>query len=138
MKRLLSTIVLSLSLLFFNIPSADAIFGIGDCSKASKSIKSIEKSVVSNIDYAEGLKIVRPKVDGAQGVKLYEKYSRISSDLKKIRGIASSNLKCFSVGTQTYINDNRYWSADYYVYLGPLMGRYVILTGPEYLPLKFK
>jgi hypothetical protein len=133
-------VILSLAILLNLLPisPSQAIFGIGDCSKVKKSITPIERSVISNIDYIRGLTIARPSVDGAQGVRLYDKHNKISSDLRRIRGIALTKIKCFPTATQAVINDNQYWTADYYVSLGRLSGRYWIISGGEYLPLKFK
>jgi hypothetical protein len=138
MKRLLTSVGITLSLVLLHTPSASAIFGIGDCSKVAKSIGAIEISVVSNIDYIKGLTTARPNVDGAQGVKLYEKHIKIGTDLKKIRALALTKTKCFPASTQAFIKANAYWSADYYIYLGRLMSRYYIRSGPDYIPLRFK
>ena len=138
MKRLLTIAGISLSLVLFHTPSASAVFGIGDCSKASKSIGTLERSVVSNIDYIRGLTIARPSVDGTQGVKLYEKYIKIDSDLKKIRQSGLTKKKCFPASTQAFLNVNEYWSVDYYVSLGTLEGRYYVMSYKNYIPLKFK
>lgn len=138
MKKLLTIAGLSLSLVLFHTPSASAVFGIGDCSKASKSIGALERSVVSNIDYIRGLTIARPSVDGTQGVKLYDKYIKIGTDLKKIRQLGLTKKKCFPASTQAFLNVNQYWSADYYVYLGTLEGRYYVISQANYLPLRFK
>ena len=138
MKKLLTIAVISLSLVLLHTPSSSAIFGIGDCSKASKSIGAIERSVISNIDYIRGLTTSRPSVDGAQGVKLYEKYIKIGTDLKRIRELGSDKKKCFPASTQAFLKVKQYWSADYYVYLLDLYGRYWISSGPDYIPLKFK
>ena len=138
MKRLLTIAGISLSLVLFHTPSASAVFGIGDCSKASKSIGTLERSVVSNINYIRGLTIARPSVDGTQGVKLYEKYIKIDSDLKKIRQSGLTKKKCFPASTQAFLNVNEYWSVDYYVSLGTLEGRYYVMSNKNYIPLKFK
>ena len=138
MKKLLTITVISLSLVLLHTPSASAIFGIGDCSKASKSIGALERSVVSNIDYIRGLAFARPSVDGTQGVKLYEKYIKIGTDLKKIRALGLNNKKCFPASTQAFLNLNDYWSANYYVYVQSLSGRYYVISGANYLPLRFK
>ena len=138
MKRLLTIAGISLSLVLFHTPSASAVFGIGDCSKASKSIGALERTVVSNIDYIKGLTFARPSVDGTQGVKLYEKYIKIDSDLKKIRQSGLTKKKCFPASTQAFLNVNQYWSADNYVYLGTLEGRYYVISYANYLPLRFK
>ena len=138
MKRLLTIAGISLSLVLFHTPSASAVFGIGDCSKASKSIGTLERSVVSNINYRRGLTIARPSVDGTQGVKLYEKYIKIDSDLKKIRQSGLTKKKCFPASTQAFLNVNEYWSVDYYVSLGTLEGRYYVMSNKNYIPLKFK
>ena len=138
MKRLLTIAGISLSLVLFHTPSASAVFGIGDCSKASKSIGALERSVVSNIDYIRGLAFARPSVDGTQGVKLYEKYIKIGTDLKKIRALGLTKKKCFPASTQAFLNVNEYWSVDYYVSLGTLEGRYYVMSNKNYIPLKFK
>jgi len=138
MKRLLMSAGISLSLVLFHTPSASAVFGIGDCSKASKSIGALERSVVSNIDYIKGLTFARPSVDGTQGVKLYDKYIKIGTDLKKIRALGLTKKKCFAPSTQAFLNLNEYWSANYYVYLGTLDGRYYVISYANYLPLRFK
>ena len=138
MKRLLTIAGLSLSLVLFHTPSASAVFGIGDCSKASKSIGALERTVVSNIDYIKGLTFARPSVDGTQGVKLYDKYIKIGTDLKKIRALGLTKKKCFPASTQAFLNVNEYWSVDYYVSLGTLEGRYYVMSNKNYIPLKFK
>jgi hypothetical protein len=138
MKRLLIVAGISLSLVLFHTPSAGAIFGIGDCSKASKSIGALERAVVSNIDYIRGLAFARPSVDGTQGVKLYEKYIKIGTDLGKIRKLGLAKKKCFAPSTQAFLNLNEYWSASYYVYVQSLSGRYYVISGANYLPLRFK
>ena len=137
-KRLQIIAGISLSLVLFHTPSASAVFGIGDCSKASKSIGALERSVVSNIDYIRGLAFARPSVDGTQGVKLYEKYIKIGTDLKKIRALGLNKKKCFPASTQAFLNLNDYWSANYYVSVQSLEGRYYVFTGANYLPLRFK
>lgn len=138
MKRLLIIAGLSLSLVTFHTPSASAIFGIGDCSKVSKSIKPIESRVLSSLTYINGLWIARPSVDSAQGVKLYERYLRVESDLKKIRSLALSKPKCFSTGEFARVNDVQYWSSNYYLYLGSLDQRYYVMSYKNYIPLTFK
>ena len=138
MKKLLTIAGLSLSLVLFHTPSASAVFGIGDCSKASKSIGALERSVVSNIDYIRGLAFARPSVDGAQGVKLYERYIKIGTDLRKIRQLGLTKKKCFAPSTQAFLNLNEYWSANYYVSVQSLEGRYYVFSGANYLPLRFK
>ena len=138
MKRLLTIAGISLSLVLFHTPSASAVFGIGDCSKASKSIGALERTVVSNIDYIKGLTFARPSVDGTQGVKLYDKYIKIGTDLKKIRALGLTKTKCFPASTQAFLNVNEYWSVDYYVSLGTLEGRYYVMSNKNYIPLKFK
>jgi hypothetical protein len=138
MKKLLTITVISLSFILLQTPSSSAIFGIGDCSKASKSIGAIERSVVSNIDYIRGLTFSRPSVDGTQGVKLYDKHIKIGTDLRRIRELGLDKKKCFPASTQAFLKVNQYWSADYYVYLQSLSGRYYILSGANYIPLKFK
>ena len=138
MKKLLTITVISLSLVLFQTPPASAIFGIGDCSKASKSIGALERSVVSNIDYIRGLAFARPSVDGSQGVKLYDKYIKIDTDLKKIRKLGLTKKKCFPASTQAFLNLNDYWSANYYVSVQSLEGRYYVFSGANYLPLRFK
>jgi len=138
MKKLLTIAVISLSLVLLHTPSSSAIFGIGDCSKASKSIGAIERSVVNNIDYIMGLIASTPSINGTQGTKLYEKYIKIGTDLKRIRELGLNKKKCFPASTQAFLKVKQYWSADYYVYLQDLSGRYYINSGPDYLPLKFK
>lgn len=138
MKRLLIIAGLSLSLVSFHTPSASAIFGIGDCSKVSKSIKPIESRVQSGLTYINGLWIARPSVDSAQGVKLYERYLKVESDLKKIRSLALSKPKCFSTGEFARVNDVQYWSSSYYLYLGSLNQRYYVMSYKNYIPLTFK
>jgi hypothetical protein len=138
MKKILTLAGLSLSLVLFHTPNASAVFGIGDCSKASKSIGALERSVVSNIDYIRGLAFARPSVDGTQGVKLYEKYIKIGTDLKKIRQLGLTKKKCFAPSTQAFLNLNEYWSVNYYVSVQSLEGRYYVFSGANYLPLRFK
>jgi len=138
MKKLLCITVISFSLVLLHSPSSSAIFGIGDCSKASKSIGAIERSVVSNINYIKGLAFSRPSVDGAQGAKLYDKYIKIGTDLKRIRDLGLANKKCFPASTQAFLKVNQYWTAEYYVYPQGLSGRYYVISGSDYLPLKFK
>ena len=138
MKRLLTIAGISLSLVLFHTPSASAVFGIGDCSKASKSIGTLERSVVSNIDYIRGLAFAQPSVDGTQGVKLYEKYIKIGTDLKKIRALGLTKKKCFPASTQAFLNLNDYWSAKYYISVQSLEGRYYVFSYANYLPLRFK
>ena len=138
MKRLLIIAGLSLSLVSFHTPSASAIFGIGDCSRVSKSIKPIESRVLSGLTYINGLWIARPSVDSAQGVKLYERYLKVESDLKKIRSLALSKPKCFSTGEFARVNDVQYWSSNYYLYLGSLDRRYYVMSYKNYIPLTFK
>ena len=137
-SRVLMIFSLAILLNMLPVSPSQAIFGIGDCSKIKKTITPIERSVISNIDYIRGLTIARPSVEGAQGVRLYDKHNKISSDLKRIKGIALTKPKCFPTATQAVINDNQYWTADYYVSLGRLSGRYWIISGGDYLPLKFK
>ena len=60
-------------MVLLHTPNAGAIFGIGECSKVSKSIKPIESRVQSGITYIKGLWLARPAVDSAQGDKLYDK-----------------------------------------------------------------
>ena len=138
MKRLLIIAGLSLSLVSSHTPSASAIFGIGDCSKVSKSIKRIESRVQSGITYINGLWIARPSVDSAQGVKLYGKYLKVESDLKKIRSLALSKRKCFTTGEFARVNNVQYWSSNYYLYLGSLDKRYYVMSYKNYIPLIFK
>ena len=138
MKKLLAITVISLSLVLLHTPSSSAIFGIGDCSKTSKSIKTIESSVKSSIRYINGLLTARPRVDSAQGVKLYDKYNKLESDLKKIRSLALKQPKCFSVSTQAVVNDVKYWDSSYYLGLLTYEDRYLILPSKNYLPLRFK
>lgn len=138
MKKLLTIAVISLSLVLLHTPSSSAIFGIGDCSKTSKSIKTIESSVQISIRYINGLLTARPKVDGIQGVKLYDKYNKLESDLKKIRSLALRQPKCFSASTQAVVNDVKYWASSYYLGLLTYEGRYLILPLKSYLPLRFK
>lgn len=138
MKKLLIIAGLSLSLVSFHTPSASAIFGIGNCSKVSKSIKPIESRVQSGLTYINGLWIARPSVDSAQGVKLYERYLKVESDLKKIRSLALSKPKCFSTGEFARVNDVQYWSSNYYLYLGSLNQRYYVMSYKNYIPLTFK
>ena len=138
MKRLITIASISLSLVLFHTPSAGAIFGIGDCSKVSKSIKPIESRVQSGITYIKGLWLARPAVDSAQGVKLYDKYVKVESDLMKIRSLALSKSKCFSPGEFARVNDIQYWYANYYFYLGTLDRRYYVMSYKNYIPLTFK
>jgi hypothetical protein len=138
MKRLLTIAAISLSLVLFHIPNAGAIFGIGQCSKVSKSIKPIESRVQSGITYINGLWLARPSVDSAQGVKLYEKYLKVESDLKKIRSLALSKPKCFSPGALALVNDVQYWSLNHYLYLGSVDRRYYVMSYKNYIPLTFK
>jgi hypothetical protein len=138
MKRLLIIAGLSLSLVSFHTPSASAIFGIGDCSRVSKSIKPIESRVKSGITYINGLWLARPSVDSAQGVKLYEKYLKTEADLKKIRSLALSKPKCFSPGAFALVSDIQYWSLSYYLYLGSVDRRYYVMSYKSYIPLTFK
>lgn len=138
MKKLLLVAGISLSLVLSHIPSASAIFGIGDCSKVSKSIKPIESRVQNDINYIKGLWIARPAVDSAQGVKLYEKYIKVESDLKKIRSLALSKAKCFSTGEFARVNDIQYWTPNYYLYLGSVDRRYYVMSYKNYIPLTFK
>ena len=138
MKKFLAIASISLSLVLSHTPSANAIFGIGECSTVTKSIKPIESRVQSSISYIKGLWMARPTVDGAQGVKLYDKYVKLESDLKKVRSLALSKPKCFSTGEFARVNDVQYWSPNYYFYLGSNQGRYYILSYKNYIPLTFK
>ena len=138
MRKTLAVVAISLLLITFPMQNAGAIFGIGDCSKTSKSIKTIESSVQSSIRYINGLLTARPRVDGAQGVKLYDKYNKLGSDLKKIRSLALKQPKCFSASTQAVINDVKYWDSSYYLSLITYEDRYLILPSKNYLPLRFK
>lgn len=138
MKRLLITAGISLSVVLTYTPSASAIFGIGDCSKVSKSIKPIESRVQNDINYINGLWLARPAVDSAQGVKLYDKYVKVESDLKKVRSLALSKPKCFSTGEFARVNDIQYWTINYYLYLGSVDRRYYVMSYKNYIPLTFK
>jgi hypothetical protein len=138
MKKLLTIASISLSLVLLHTPSAGAIFGIGDCSKVRKSIKPIESRVQNDITYIKGLWLARPAVDSAQGVKLYDKYVKLESGLKKIRLLALSKPKCFSTGEFARVNDIQYWSPSYYLYLGSLDRRYYVMSYKNYIPLTFK
>ncbi len=138
MRKTLAVVAISLPLLTFPIQNAGAIFGIGDCPKTSKSIKTIESNVQSSIRYINGLLTARPRVDGAQGVKLYDKYNKLGSDLKKIRSLALKQPKCFSASTQAVLNDVKYWDSSYYLGLLTYEDRYLILPSKNYLPLRFK
>jgi hypothetical protein len=138
MKRLLVIAGVSLSLVLSHAPSASAIFGIGDCSKVRKSIKPIESRVQNDINYINGLWLARPAVDSAQGVKLYDKYVKVESDLKKVRSLALSKPKCFSTGEFARVNDIQYWTINYYLYLGSVDRRYFVMSYKNYIPLTFK
>lgn len=139
MKKTLAAVAISLLLISFSVQNAGAIFGIGDCSKVSKSIKTIESSVKSSILYINGLLDARPKVDGAQGVKLYDKYNKLESELKKIRSLALKQPKCFSMATnRVFVNDDKYWASSYYIGLSTYEERYLIFPLKNYLPLRFK
>jgi hypothetical protein len=80
----------------------------------------------------------RPRVDSAQGVKLYDKYNKLESDLKKIRSLALKQPKCFAASTQAVVNDVKYWDSSYYLGLLTYEDRYLILPSKNYLPLRFK
>lgn len=138
MKKLITASIFLLVLVLSPLSSANAVFGIGDCSKLSKSLKPIESRVSSDITYVKGLWLARPSVDSAQGLKLYEKYLKIESSLKKIRALALTKPKCFSAKTLSVVNDNQYWSPNYYLAVGTLEGRYWVMSYKEYLTLKFK
>ncbi len=138
MKKLLIIAGLALSLISLHTPSASAIFGIGDCSKVSKSIKPIESRVQNDINYIKGLWLARPAVDSAQGVKLYDKHVKVESDLKRIRSFAFSKPKCFSTGEFARVNDIQYWTPNYYLYLGSVDRRYYVMSYKNYIPLTFK
>jgi hypothetical protein len=138
MKKVFIISTISLSLVLLHTPSASAIFGIGDCSKVKKSIGAIERSVVSNIEYIRGLSFARPSVDGTQGVKLYEKYIKIGTELRKIRTLGLNKMKCFPASTQAFLKVDDYWSTENYVFVQSSQGRYYVITGANYLPLRFK
>ena len=138
MKRLITIVSISISMVLLHTPNAGAIFGIGECSKVSKSIKPIESRVKSGITYINGLWLARPSVDSAQGVKLYEKYLKTEADLKKIRSLALSKPKCFSPGAYALVSDIQYWSLSYYLYLGSVDRRYYVMSYKSYIPLTFK
>lgn len=138
MKKLLVASTLLLALVLLPLSSANAVFGIGDCSKLSKSIKPIESRVSSDITYIKGLWLARPSVDSAQGLKLYDKYTKIESNLKRIRALALTKSKCFSAQTLSVLNDDQYWSLNYYLAVGANESRYWVMSYKEYLTLKFK
>jgi hypothetical protein len=114
------------------MPSSNAIFGIGDCKAVKSKISGLESKVVRDLNYIKGLTFVRPSVNSAQGVRLYEKYQSAESGLKAIQIAGKSKPKCFNLKQTVAIGNPVRWSISTYVGLLALSEKYYISGTLEY------
>ena len=117
------------------LPSANGVFGIGDCKAIKSKISGLESKVTKDLNYIKGLTFVRPSVNSAQGVKLYEKYQNAESGLKAIQIAGKSKPKCFNLKQTGAIGNPVRWSISTYVGLVALSEKYYISGTLEYQPL---
>jgi hypothetical protein len=87
------------------------------------------------LNYIKGLTFVRPSVNSAQGVKLYEKYQSAESGLKAIQNAGKSKPKCFNLKQTGAIGNQIRWSISTYVGLLALSEKYYISGTLDYQPI---
>ena len=135
MKRFILSLFLIIGLSTTVLPSANGVFGIGDCKAIKSKISGLESKVTKDLNYIKGLTFVRPSVNSAQGVKLYEKYQNAESGLKAIQIAGKSKPKCFNLKQTGAIGNPVRWSISTYVGLVALSEKYYISGTLEYQPL---
>jgi hypothetical protein len=135
MKRLFSSMVLALVLSTTGAPSANGILGIGDCKAVKSKISGFESNVIKDLNYIYGLAGVRPNVNSAQGVKVYEKHQSVMSRLKAIQKAGKSKPKCFNPKQTIALESQMRWSINSYIQLNVIGERYWISGTLEYQPL---
>lgn len=136
MRNLRMTLVLVLLISINGVSTASGFLGIGDCKSVNSKINSLETRVIQDLNYMYGLSGIAPSVNSAQGVKVYEKYQRVSSGLKAIQVAGKSKPKCFNLKQKGALGNLARWSVDSYVGLASLGGRYWISSDLEYVPLR--
>lgn len=123
-KKFSLSLVLLLGLTMSVMPSASGIFGIGDCKAVKTKISGLESRVIKDLNYIYGLAGVRPSVNSAQGVKVYEKYQNVLSNLKAIQSAGKSKPKCFNLKQTVALGNPARWSASTYVQLNVFNSKY--------------
>jgi hypothetical protein len=134
-KKVILGVILIFGTTSITTPTANAIFGIGDCKAVKSKISGLESRVVRDLNYIKGLTFVRPSVNSAQGVKLYEKYQSAESGLKAIQIAGKSKPKCFNLKQTGAIGNPVRWSISTYVVLLALSEKYYISGTLKYQPL---
>lgn len=117
------------------MPSANGFLGIGDCKAVKAKISGLESKVIRDLNYIFGLAGVRPSVNSAQGVKVYEKHQNIISGLKAIQGVGKSKPKCFNLKQTGALGNPLRWSVGSYVQLNVLIEKYWISGTLNYQPI---
>jgi hypothetical protein len=134
-KRVILSAILVLGIFNTVMPSANGFLGIGDCKAVKSKISGFESKVIRDLNYIYGLAGVRPSVNSAQGVKVYEKHQSVVSSLKAIQKAGKSKPKCFNPKQTIALGNQMRWSINSYVQLNVLSEKYWISRTLEYQPL---
>ena len=135
MRKTLVSLILMLGLSIGVMPPANGFLGIGECKSIKSKISGLESKVIRDLNYIYGLAGVRPSVNSAQGVKVYEKYQSIVSNLKAIPKAGKSKPKCFNSKQTIALENPMRWSVNSYVQLNVLSEKYWVSGTLEYQPL---
>lgn len=132
----IASFALIFGLSFSGASSANGFLGIGDCKSINSKIYSLESKVIRDLNYIYGLSGIAPSVNSAQGVKVYERYQSVASNLKAIQVSGKSKPKCFNLKQKGALGNPIRWSVNSYVGLGVLSERYWISSDLKYEPLR--